>query len=251
VTFNDLSAGTYFISSTISESYETDLCDNVFFENAVLFDSATAIELTDGQILFIEIFHEPELIPEGPCEIQGTVMENGPGESLIPVAEKVVVIQNSDTQEILDIDITDENGYYNFLHIPIYTNIKVFVTMAESPVWTPYNLYTDIQLLNNIFYFDFIVNGNSVYPLMTSIDNPENNFTNIEIYPNPVSEILNIKSENNICEAIIYDLSGRMLISVKGENITGISTQNISAGSYLLVCTDVNGVPFINKFVKE
>lgn len=73
----------------------------------------------------------------------------------------------------------------------------------------------------------------------------------IEIFPNPVAEILNIKSENNICEAVIYDLSGRMLISVQGENITGISTQNISAGSYLLICTDKNGVPFVNKFVKE
>lgn len=248
VIFDDLTAGTYFVSSSIGEFTEFDLNENVFYNNALVFDDATPIEITEGQIVFIEISHEQDNLVEGSNEGSGTVGEQPEGKSLNPLEGKAVVLKNADTQEIIDIALTDENGNYTFPAIPDNTNIQIFVTMPESPVWTAYNAETQT---NQTLEVDFIVVGNSVYPSTAKIAGNVAIIKNIEIFPNPVAEILNIKSENNICEAVIYDISGRMLISVKGENITGISTQNISAGSYLLICTDKNGVPFVNKFVKE
>jgi hypothetical protein len=248
VIFDDLTAGIYFVSSSIGEFTEVDLNENVFYDNALVFDDATPIEITEGQIVFIEISHEQDNLVEGSNEGSGTVGEQPEGKSLNPLEGKAVVLRNADTQEIIDIALTDENGNYIFPAIPDNTNIQIFVTMPESPVWTAYNAE---MLTNQTLEVDFIVVGNSVYPSTAKIAGNVAAVKNIEIYPNPVAEILNIKSENNICDAIIYDLSGRMLISVNGENITGISTQNISAGSYLLICTDKNGVPFVNKFVKD
>jgi hypothetical protein len=248
VIFDDLSAGTYFVASSIGEFTEVDLNENVFYDNALTFDDATPIEITEGQIVFIEISHEQDNLVEGSNEGSGTVGEQPEGKSLNPLEGIAVVLRNADTQEIIDIALTDENGNYTFPAIPDNSNIQIFVTMPESPVWTAYNAETQT---NQTLEVDFIVVGNSVYPSTSKIAGNVVAVKNIEIYPNPVAEILNIKSENNICEAVIYDLSGRMLISVIGENITGISTQNISAGSYLLICTDKNGVPFVNKFVKE
>lgn len=248
VIFDDLAAGTYFVSSSIDEFSEVDLNENVFYDNVLIFDDATPIEIIEGQIVFVEISHEQELLVEGSNEGTGTVGEQPEGKSLNPLEGKTVVLVNADTEEIIDIALTDENGNYTFPAIPDNTNIQIFVTMPESPVWTAYSAETQT---NQTLEVDFIVSGNSVYPSTSKISNILTTISNVEIYPNPVAEILNIKSENIICKALIYDLSGRMLTSVTGENISGISTQDISAGSYLLICVDELGTPFVNKFVKE
>jgi len=72
------------------------------------------------------------------------------------------------------------------------------------------------------------------------------------IYPNPANDILNIKSKDNIqiASVKIYDLSGKLSLSV--PNAAGISTLNIShlaAGNYL-VRIDSDKGKSENKFIK-
>lgn len=72
------------------------------------------------------------------------------------------------------------------------------------------------------------------------------------VYPNPANDILNIKAKNKteIASIKIYDLSGKLTLSVPNAN--GISTLNISsldAGNYLL-CIDSDKGKSENKFIK-
>ena len=73
----------------------------------------------------------------------------------------------------------------------------------------------------------------------------------LNIYPNPVKDILSVKSEKEFTSYSVYDMSGQMVAS---EKISGKSNMNVSrlpVGQYVLKLTDKNGnvesTPFIKK----
>ena len=61
----------------------------------------------------------------------------------------------------------------------------------------------------------------------------------LEIYPNPASGILTIRSPKHISSATIYDLTGRHLRTrpYNGENILELDVTGLSSGIYLLELT--------------
>lgn len=76
--------------------------------------------------------------------------------------------------------------------------------------------------------------------------------TAFSIYPNPVTEILNIKStnSNNVTFAQIYDLNGKLLLE---SNVThsSINVNSLAKGTYILLMRDENGKDYGQKFIKE
>ena len=101
---------------------------------------------------------------------------------------------------------------------------------------------------------------NSVYQLLPrdmndfmSTTNSDDNYRlrkSIDIYPNPTSSILKIKT-NDIIEGIkIVDISGRVYLS-KMDNIANISVENLNPGMYILqVWLEKKGI-YYAKFLKE
>src|SRR5690606_17154828 len=96
-------------------------------------------------------------------------------------------------------------------------------------------------------YFDFneSIITNSV---ATEIVNPTSGIDSnlkdfISIYPNPVTEILNIQTTRNVelQEVKIYNLQGRELLSVK-QNFETINTEDLSSGIYLLLIKTNEGI---------
>ena len=83
---------------------------------------------------------------------------------------------------------------------------------------------------NNEYYidditFDEIVLSNTVNPILQSA----------QIYPNPVSDILNIRTEENVDEVVLYDLLGRRLLSKTPDaNATTLDMSGIETGIYML-----------------
>lgn len=73
-----------------------------------------------------------------------------------------------------------------------------------------------------------------------------NKASNISIYPNPVSNILNIKTEGNI-EAEIYDMNGRKVLSSLSKNI---DVQKLQTGIYSIKVTSDNTSTSL-KFIKK
>lgn len=97
--------------------------------------------------------------------------------------------------------------------------------------------------------FTLVANSQNLSTLSTD-DSPikENQ---IQIYPNPVKDVLRIKN-NNMVEAqiVILDASGRMLIK---ETIEGaeINVESLKTGNYILLYNDKQNREIGLKFVKE
>ena len=79
----------------------------------------------------------------------------------------------------------------------------------------------------------------------------ENNLVKngFSIYPNPASDILNIKGDVEIDNASIFDLSGRTIQTLK-NSAKLIDVSNLQSGVYILELTS-NNQKFAQKFIKK
>ncbi len=86
--------------------------------------------------------------------------------------------------------------------------------------------------------------------LVTSIDNVE--FGDLNIYPNPVSDKLNISCSTMIKSVSIIDITGN--VSMETTNISSqmsIDTKELDSGLYLIKITSLTGNISIHKFMKQ
>lgn len=106
--------------------------------------------------------------------------------------------------------------------------------------------------------------GNGMYILNTSDDkvviindsklsnSSFDNQKNISLYPNPAIDFvqINMIDKINLKEALIYDLSGKLILT---PNISDnkIAVSNIEKGTYILKLKDVDNKFYINKFIKN
>ncbi len=125
----------------------------------------------------------------------------------------------SDIIEILRTDVVSKSAYTEFT--------KTYTATSD-----------------NVYYFGF---GNTTAPVTTitalRIDNvsfTKNNLavndvnkTSIKVYPNPVVDQLNIKTDETIKSVQIYSLDGKLLRTIEGNN-TKVDFRNYQKGSYLV-----------------
>jgi hypothetical protein len=103
-------------------------------------------------------------------------------------------------------------------------------------------------------FVNFIANSNDCSGATASRLDPNlsnNTFNlkrNFEIYPNPVSSILTIKSEKNIDAIEVFDALGRLVISRKSEQ--KIEVSSLQSGTYLLKIFSGNTVEHL-KFIRN
>jgi hypothetical protein len=60
------------------------------------------------------------------------------------------------------------------------------------------------------------------------------------LYPNPVSGILNINTDEVINDCRIYNLQGQLIYSTRA-NVKEISTENFASGVYIIRITTEKG----------
>ena len=93
-----------------------------------------------------------------------------------------------------------------------------------------FKLYTDGGLRRDGFYFDnFEIKG-----LSENLSNSEIQQNNSTVFPNPVSDFLNIRSENEILKIQIYDLLGKNLIKTEQDNLASVNLSLLSPGVYIV-----------------
>jgi len=86
--------------------------------------------------------------------------------------------------------------------------------------------------------------------VVTGINDPENN-SMVSIYPNPVLDILNIKSEKVITNLNVYDVAGKLMFSAPVNNtMYSIQTEKYTNGVYLLEMVYTDGQIYSTRFVK-
>lgn len=62
----------------------------------------------------------------------------------------------------------------------------------------------------------------------------------ISMYPNPVSEMLYFKADQSIKSVNVFDVSGRPVLSITGQDITQISLQHVVSGMYFTEIRSAN-----------
>lgn len=118
-----------------------------------------------------------------------------------------------------------ENDF--FIDIPDNNNYTLIVKMYSStdPITCNYNNLEDTATLN----FSTPINGT----VSLATDETENNGQNIQLYPNPAKDVLNIKADFKIQNVNIYDASGR-LFSVKLDSEGKLDVSSLETGTYFI-----------------
>ncbi|MCL2290078.1 MAG: T9SS type A sorting domain-containing protein [Bacteroidetes bacterium] len=71
----------------------------------------------------------------------------------------------------------------------------------------------------------------------------------VAVYPNPVNDVLYIKTEQTVQQVFVFDFSGRLVMQMRGDN-NSINLQSLPTGSYVArIHTDKAVVPM--KIVKQ
>jgi hypothetical protein len=130
------------------------------------------------------------------------------------------------------------------LHLTINESVRYeFDTSAnESFTWNNETYTTSgdyVQTLSTVNNCDSIV---TLHLTITTTDINENEMSEINVYPVPAKDMLNIEGEG-IKSVTICDIVGKEIAEYKndGEATMNISVDNFKSGSYMLVIKDENG----------
>lgn len=142
----------------------------------------------------------------------------------------------------------------------IFQNINLPFDDANNDGYVSFKIKTKPNLVvGNTFsnsaniYFDYnfpIVTNNYTTTIQNTLGLHENDFiNNISVYPNPVKNILNFKTEKNISKVEVYDIAGRILSSNSiSENKIDLS--ELKTGNYILKLYTDKGIKN-TKILKE
>lgn len=142
----------------------------------------------------------------------------------------------------------------------IFQNINLPFDDANNDGYVSFKIKTKPNLVvGNTFsnsaniYFDYnfpIVTNNYTTTVQNTLGLQENDFiNNISVYPNPVKNILNFKTEDNISKIEVYDIAGRILSSNSiSENKINLS--DLKTGNYILKLYTEKGI-MNTKIMKE
>jgi len=108
------------------------------------------------------------------------------------------------------------------------------------------------KFVHNTGDWEAIIDDFKIDLIPTSASTPTLDLANLSVYPNPVSDRLNIDYKENISNLTVYDLSGRSVKSLTTNNSTNsIDVSDLKSGIYMLRIEtenkDVSTVKFIKK----
>ncbi|MBV8325788.1 T9SS type A sorting domain-containing protein [Chryseobacterium sp.] len=168
--------------------------------------------------------------------------------SLVPLTGShtfVTRISNPNTVEFifeniqLPFDDMHNDGYVSF-------KIKTKSTLTPGDSFSnTANIYFDYNhpIITNT-YTTAIQTENNLATKET-----KNNTGTVRVYPNPVKEVLNVQSKDEVIKAEIYDLSGRILTSM-GAHGNSMNVSSLPKGNYIIKIF-TKGQTTVQKFIKD
>ncbi len=143
------------------------------------------------------------------------------------------------------------------------SGIQTTVTSPiDQSVWT-YNATTGEVSCNPALDFDGVTsmiyelcddgglqcdNGTITFTVQNTTGILENTFKT-QVYPNPVNNVLNVKTEESIKSVKIVNVDGKEVLTTKSSNT--INVEFLTKGVYFLELTFENGITSRNQFVKN
>lgn len=167
-------------------------------------------------------------------------------------AENVVVVDNIDTTKFDINTLIPLHSSHNFVTKISNTNKVEFIFEGinlpfdddNNDGYIIFKIKTKTNLVigdtfRNLatIYFDYnfpIVTNNYATTIQNILGSQENDFINdISVYPNPVNDFLNFKTEHTILKIEIYDVGGR-IISSNSVSENKINLSELKTGIYIL-----------------
>lgn len=123
----------------------------------------------------------------------------------------------------------------------------MFTTTYTPPVdgtyYLSFNHFSPVQTSAMSLALDtFAISG------VLGVNDVVKNDTNISVYPNPVSDILNIKSKDKVKNVEIFDMSGKKINVELNDN--AMNVKDLQSGSYILSVETPKGKS-TQKFIKK
>lgn len=207
------------IASNNTQQYLGNACQGIDF-------SANRVDATGFTHVHIDFFTSETDLTSKVFNLKLVDFGNSGGTSEIAYVE--VPINTATTPAIV-------TG--SWVSVDVAVDLSTFTGLAQAAITSNLN--------NNVWYDNFYV-----YRAATaSID--KNNLVNVSLYPNPVANALNISSENNIENAVIYNILGKQVKSFTiNKNEASIDISNLNTGIYILKYL-VNNTIGTQKFVKQ
>jgi hypothetical protein len=183
-------------------------------------------------------------------------------------AQNIVVKDDIDTSKFDLASLIALNGSHNFVTKVsgntaefIFENIQLPFDDANNDGYVSFKIKTKSTLaLGDSFsntakiYFDYnapiITNTyTTAVQQLLAVNETADSKENINIYPNPVKDVLFIKSKNEIIKAEIYDTAGRVLIKTAVNN-SSVNVSELSRGNYIIKCFTKDNM-VTQKFIKN
>ncbi|HQW68303.1 MAG TPA: PQQ-dependent sugar dehydrogenase [Flavobacterium sp.] len=130
------------------------------------------------------------------------------------------------------------------------------VDVSGTITWSellPYNYITTFgEDINGELYIANIQNGNIYKIIDSSLNTSSFDKTSISVYPNPASDELFIKNENNIelSSVKITDLTGKTVLN-QSSQLSSITISNLSKGMYFVTVETKIGNTVTSKIIKQ
>ncbi len=184
-------------------------------------------------------------------------------------AQNVVVVDNINTTKFDINTLISLHSSHNFVTKISNTNKVEFIFEginlpfddANNDGYVIFKIKTKPNLVvGNTFsnkaniYFDYnfpIVTNNYTTTIQNSLGLQESNYNNdVAVYPTPVKNVLNFKTQHTILKIEVYDIAGRILSS-NSLNENKIDLSNLKSGNYILKLYTADKGIFNSKIIKE
>ena len=179
---------------------------------------------------------------ETTAKVVGQITADGGAE----VTERGVCWNNRGTPTVLDYRVKDEVGGLGvfILNIPnLVPNTQYYVRVyATNEAGTSYGdekNFTTLELTPEEPGDEPEEPGESISELIVSFN----------IYPNPVNDKLNIITEVEIEEVVVYDVYGRLQSTVNGQQST-VDVSDLNSGVYFVKVVTSEGEA-VKRFIKK
>ena len=160
---------------------------------------------------------------------------------------EILTISNNTANDVVinGISVKDDLSY----HVEHDFTLPYTLTIGES---VEVEVYSDFAYKGDRDSELYIISslGEQIVPIIDNytVGLEENNALDVELYPNPVNNVLTVKGDN-IVKVAIFNALGQEVVAV--ENRNEIDVTSLNNGLYFVRVTDVNGNVSVNKIVKE
>ena len=160
---------------------------------------------------------------------------------------EILTISNNTANDVVinGISVKDDLSY----HVEHDFTLPYTLTIGES---VEVEVYSDFAYKGDGDSELYIISslGEQIVPIIDNytVGLEENNALDVELYPNPVNNVLTVKGDR-IVKVAIFNALGQEVVAV--ENRNEIDVTSLNNGLYFVRVTDVNGNVSVNKIVKE